>query len=65
VTRIRGVSDPPRTEARDRDRGEAKGVAHAPDVSVSAADSRADRDTGGTERRPVQRSEVAHYKEHH
>ena len=35
-----------------------------PDVSANAAYSRADCDTGGTERHPVQRSEVAHFKEH-
>ena len=64
ATCIWGVSDPLRIEARDRDRGVAEGVAHAPDASVTAADSRADCDTGGTERRPVQRSEVAHCKEH-
>ena len=47
-----GVSDPP-NRARDRDRGVAEGVAHAPDDSLTAADSRADCDTGGTERRPL------------
>lgn len=30
----------------------AEGVAHAPDDSVTARDSRADCDTGGEERRP-------------
>ena len=39
-------------------------VTHAPDVSATATYSRTDCDTGGTERRPVQRSEVAHFKEH-
>ena len=43
----------PRKPARDRDRGVAEGVAHAPDCSFTAADSRAECDTGGTERRPL------------
>ena len=59
-----GRERPPRIEARDRVRGVAEGVAHAPDASATAADSRAHFDAGGTERRPVQRSEVAHRKEH-
>ena len=47
------------------DRGVAGGVAHAPDPTFAAVDSRADCDTGGTSRRrPVQRSEVAHSEEH-
>ena len=57
-----GVSDP-----TDRDPGPgsgvAEGVAHAPDAYFAAADSRAHFDAGGTERRPVQRSEVAHREE--
>ena len=48
-----GRERPPRIEARDRVRGVAEGVAHAPDDSLTAADSRADCDTGGTERRPL------------
>jgi hypothetical protein len=39
------------------------GVAHAPDVSLTAADGRAHSDTGGTKRRPLHR-EVAHSQEH-
>ena len=42
-----GRERPPKTGPRDRDRGVAEGVAHAPDASVTAADSRADCDTGG------------------
>jgi hypothetical protein len=37
---------------------------HAPDASVTASDSRADCDTGGKERRPIDRGEVADRKEH-
>ena len=59
-----GRERPPKTQARDRDRGVAEGVAHAPDASVTAADSRADCDTGGKERRPIDRGEVADRKEH-
>jgi hypothetical protein len=49
---------PPKNPVRDRDRGVAEGVAHAPGVTFTFADSRADSDTGGTERRPMQCSEV-------
>jgi hypothetical protein len=63
MTCIWGVSDPP-DRARDRVRGVAEGVAHAPDDSVTAPDSRADCDTGGKERRPIDRGEVADRKEH-
>jgi hypothetical protein len=42
ATCIWGVSDP-ENRVRDRNRGVAEGVAHAPDGSVTAADSRADR----------------------
>ena len=42
----------------------AEGVAHAPDGSVTAPDSGADCDTGGKERRPIDRGEVADRKEH-
>ena len=59
-----GVSDPHRIEARDRVRGVAEGVAHAPDAYFAAADSRAHFDAGGPERRPAHHSEVAHRKEH-
>ena len=51
ATCIWGVSDP-ENPSRDRDRGVAEGVAHAPDVAFPAADIRADGDAGGTERRP-------------
>jgi hypothetical protein len=50
--------------ARDRHRGVAEGLAHAPDASGTAADSRADCDTGGKQRRPIDRGEVADRKEH-
>ena len=59
-----GRERPPENWARDRDRGVAEGVAHAPDVSLTAADGRAHGDTGGTERRPVQRGEVVHSQRH-
>jgi hypothetical protein len=36
----------------------AEGVAHAPVASVTAADSRADCDTGGKERRPSTRAKL-------
>jgi hypothetical protein len=35
-----------------------RGVAHAPDACVTAADSRADFDTGGEERRPSTRAKL-------
>ena len=47
-----GACATPENPARDRHRGVAEGVAHAPDASVTVADSRADCDPGGTERRP-------------
>ncbi len=50
----------PLFKTRNLDRRVAEGVAHAPDVTFTAADSRADSDTGGTERRPHTGSEVAH-----
>jgi hypothetical protein len=59
-----GRERPPRIEARDRVRGVAEGVAHALDAYFAATDSRAHSDAGGTERRPVQHSEVAHRKQH-
>ena len=46
ATCIWGVSDPLPAEAWGRDRGVAEGVAHAPDDSVAAPDSRADCDRG-------------------
>jgi hypothetical protein len=64
VTCIWGVSDHP-NKARDRVRGVAEGVAHTPDVSVTAPDSRAP-----TARRaaksaaPIDRGEVADHKKH-
>jgi hypothetical protein len=58
-----GCERPPPNRARDRVRGVAEGVAHAPDASVTAPDSRADCDTGGKERRPIDRGEVADRKE--
>jgi hypothetical protein len=42
----------------------AEGVAHAPDASFNAADSRADCDTGGVQRRPVHRCELAEREGH-
>jgi hypothetical protein len=42
----------------------AEGVAHAPDDSVTAFGSRADCDTGGKQRRPIDGGEVADRKEH-
>ena len=50
-----GVSDPLPNRARDRVRGVAEGVAHAPDASVAAADNCADCETGGKQRRPIDR----------
>jgi hypothetical protein len=59
-----GRERPPENPSRDRDRGVAEGVAHAPDASVTTADSRADFDTDGEERRPFNASEGADYQEH-
>ena len=59
-----GRERPPPTGPGTVIRGVAEGVAHAPDASVTAADSRADCDTGGKERRPIDRGEVADRKEH-
>ena len=59
-----GRERPPRIEARDRVGGVAEGVAHAPDVSLTAADGRAHSDTGGTKRRPLHRGEVAQSQGH-
>ena len=42
----------------------AEGVAHAPDASVNAVDSRADCDARGKGRRPLDRGEVADVKQH-
>jgi hypothetical protein len=39
-------------------------VAHAPDVSISAADRRADCHTGGKQRRPIDPAEVIDRAEH-
>jgi hypothetical protein len=64
MTRIQGVSDPLRIRRGTAIGGVAEGVAHAPDASATAADNRAHCETGGTERRPVHRNEVAHCKEH-
>ena len=44
--------------------GWQRGSLTPPDASATAADSRAHFDAGGTERRPVKHSEVAHRKEH-
>jgi hypothetical protein len=63
ATCIWGVSDP-LSRAPNLDRRVAEGVAHAPDASFTAADSRADRHVGGIRRRPVHRDEVEHCKEH-
>jgi hypothetical protein len=59
-----GRERPHPNRARDRVRGVAEGVAHAPDVSFTASDSRADCDTGGTKRRPLHRSEIAQSQGH-
>ena len=53
-----GRERPPPTGPWGEEGGMAEGVAHAPDASFAAADSRADCDTGGTERRPLHRGEV-------
>ena len=63
VTCIWGVSDPGNS-ARDRDRGVAEGVAHAPDAFVTAGDSRADCDTVDTKRRPLRRRELLQFQGH-
>ena len=52
ATCIWSVSDP-LFRATNLDRRVAEGVAHAPDLSGTVADSRADCDKGGTERRPT------------
>jgi hypothetical protein len=52
-----GRERPPPEEAWGEEGGSEVGVAHAPDASATAADSRADCDTGGTQRRP-DRNEV-------
>jgi hypothetical protein len=44
--------------------GWQRGSLTPPDASITAADSRADCDTGGKERRPIDRGEVADRKEH-
>jgi hypothetical protein len=64
ATCIWGVSDPLPAVAWGRDRGVAEGVAHAPDDSVTDPASRADCDTGGKERRAIDRGEVADRKVH-
>jgi hypothetical protein len=64
ATYIWGVSDTLPAEAWGRDRGVAEGVAHAPDDSATAPGSGADCDTGGKERRPIDRGEIADRKEH-
>ena len=59
-----GRERPPQTEAWGDDRGVAEGVAHAPDASATVADSRADRNAGGTRRRPIQYCELAQGEGH-
>ena len=59
-----GRERPPLGGARGEVGGRKVGVAHAPDASSSAANSRADSDTGGTKRRPRQRSETTHSQGH-
>jgi len=54
----------PENPSPDRDRGVAEGVAHAPDASFIAGDSRAHSDTGGRKRRPPPGAEVAHWPDH-
>jgi hypothetical protein len=44
-------------------RADAVRVAHAPDASVTAADSRADCDTGRKQRRPIDSGEIADREE--
>jgi hypothetical protein len=53
-----GRERPPKTRPGTVIGGWQRGVADAPDASVTAADSRADCDTGGKQRRPLDRSEV-------
>ena len=48
-----GRERPPLFKHLNLDRRVAEGVAHAPDVSLTAADGRANCDAGGTERRPL------------
>ena len=57
-----GRERPPLLQRRTSTGGWQRGSLTPLDVSVSAADGRADRDTGGTGRRRVQRSEVARAK---
>ena len=64
ATPIPGVSDPHGSRPGTGFGGWQRGSLTPPDTSATAADSRAHFDAGGTERRPVQRSEVAHRKEH-
>ena len=59
-----GRERPPSNWTMGRRRGTAEGVAHAPLVSDSNADSGTDDDTGGTERRPVYCCELAEMKGH-
>jgi len=60
-----GRERPPFQGSEPRQEG-GRGVAspHAPDASVAAIDNRAYGDMGGTERRPLHRSEVAHWQGH-
>jgi hypothetical protein len=48
-----GREPTPKDWARDRDRGVAEGVAHAPDASITACDSCADCDARGKHRRAL------------
>jgi len=57
VTCIGGVSDPRFSGAEPRQEG-GRGGRSRPVASVTAADSRADCDTGGKQRRPLRCSEV-------
>jgi len=58
-----GVSDPRKTRSGTVIGG-GRGGRSRPRVSLTAADGRAHSDTGGTERRPLHRGEVAHSQRH-
>ena len=64
ATPIPGVSDPHGSRPGTGFGGWQRGSLTPQMPPLTAADSRAHCDAGGTERRPVQRSEVAHRKEH-
>jgi hypothetical protein len=59
-----GVSDPLIFRRQTSTGGWQRGSPHAPDGSFTAADGRADCDTGGTERRPLHGGEVIRLQRH-